>query len=190
MDQRLLTVVKALADPDRIRVAAALLERPRAAGELASAMNLSRSDVQRHLDRLRAAGLAMPDAAEGEPRWSIERAAFIDIGRWIGELEGRQSTADADRAASPAGPAEDARVLRAFVVDGRLASIPAQEKKRAVILRWLLDKAFTEDRAYPEKEVNQRLALVHRDVASLRRYLVDAGLMTRSGGVYRRTTRP
>ena len=31
-----------------------------------------------------------------------------------------------------------------------------------------------------------RLALVHPDVAALRRYLVDAKLMTRSNGVYRR----
>ena len=82
--------------------------------------------------------------------------------------------------------AYDAKVLRAFVVDGRLASIPAQAKKREVILRYLLDACFPDDREYPEKEVNQRLALYHRDVAALRRYLVDVGLMTRSAGIYRR----
>ena len=36
------------------------------------------------------------------------------------------------------------------------------------------------------KEVNQRLALFHPDPASLRRYMVDAGLMTREAGTYRR----
>ncbi len=81
--------------------------------------------------------------------------------------------------------AEDTRVLRAFIVDDRLVSIPAQAKKRLVILRWLRDRCFVEDRAYPEKEVNQRLALFHPDVAALRRYLVDAGLMTRAAGEYR-----
>jgi hypothetical protein len=88
----------------------------------------------------------------------------------------------------PSGPSYDAKVLRAFIVDGRLSSIPAQAKKRAVILRYLLDACFPEDRDYPEKEVNQRLALYHRDVAALRRYLVDAGLMKRAAGVYRRAT--
>jgi hypothetical protein len=34
--------------------------------------------------------------------------------------------------------------------------------------------------------VNQRLALFHRDAAALRRYMVDAGLVTRSAGDYRR----
>jgi len=36
------------------------------------------------------------------------------------------------------------------------------------------------------KEVNQRLALFHPDVAALRRYMVDGGLMTRANGEYRR----
>jgi hypothetical protein len=90
-------------------------------------------------------------------------------------------------AAAGADP-EEAKTLRAFIVDGRLASIPATEKKRLVILRYLCDQAFTEDRAYPEKEVNQRLALYHPDVASLRRYMVDAGIMTREAGEYRRVT--
>jgi hypothetical protein len=80
----------------------------------------------------------------------------------------------------------DAKVLHAFIVDGRLVSIPAQAKKREVVLRYLLDACFPDDREYPEKEVNQRLALFHRDVAALRRYLIDAGLMTRSAGIYRR----
>jgi len=83
---------------------------------------------------------------------------------------------------------EQERVIRAFVRDGRLASIPAKPKKRELLLPYLLDLAFPEDRDYEEREVNQRLALLHRDVAALRRYLVDGGLMTRDSGVYRRVS--
>jgi hypothetical protein len=83
---------------------------------------------------------------------------------------------------------EQEKVIRAFVRDGRLASIPAKPKKRELLLPYLLDLAFPEDREYKEREVNQRLALLHRDVAALRRYLVDGGLMTRDSGVYRRVT--
>jgi hypothetical protein len=95
-----------------------------------------------------------------------------------------------DDTTTPRQAAYDAKVLRAFLVDGRLVSIPAQAKKREVILRYLLDACFPEDRDYPEKEVNQRLALFHRDVAALRRYLVDLGLMTRAAGTYRRAASP
>ena len=77
-------------------------------------------------------------------------------------------------------------MLRSYLEDGRLSTIPARGAKRAVILRFLRERVFTEDRGYPEKEVNARLALFHPDVASLRRYLVDDGLVTRAGGEYRR----
>jgi hypothetical protein len=78
------------------------------------------------------------------------------------------------------------RVIRAFIRDGRLVSIPAKPRKRELLLPYLLDTCFPEDREYEEREVNQRLALIHPDVASLRRYLVDGGLMKRDRGVYRR----
>jgi hypothetical protein len=79
-----------------------------------------------------------------------------------------------------------AKTIRAFIKDGRLASIPAKEKRRLVIYRYLRDVVFTEDRGYPEAEVNQRLALFHPDVATIRRGMVDAQLVTRSAGEYRR----
>ena len=82
---------------------------------------------------------------------------------------------------------EREKVLRAFVRDGRLVSIPAKPKKRELLLPYILEQCFPEDRDYEEKEVNQRLGLLHRDVASLRRYLVDEELMQRRRGVYWRT---
>src|SRR5262245_10235170 len=78
------------------------------------------------------------------------------------------------------------KVIRAFVKDGRLVSIPAKPSKRDLLLPWLLDECFPEDRDYEEKEVNMRLALLHPDVSALRRYLIDGGLMTRDKGIYRR----
>jgi len=80
----------------------------------------------------------------------------------------------------------DAKVIRAFFREGRLVSIPARDRKKIVVLRHLRDLCFPEDRVYPEKEVNQRLALFHPDVAALRRHLVDFRLMTRDAGEYRR----
>jgi hypothetical protein len=78
------------------------------------------------------------------------------------------------------------KTIRSFVKDGRLVSIPAKPAKRDLLLPWLLDECFPEDRDYEEKEVNQRLALLNPDVSALRRYLIDARLMTRDHGIYRR----
>ena len=78
------------------------------------------------------------------------------------------------------------KVVRAFLRGDRLASIPAKPSKRDLLLPVILDRCFPEDRDYEEKEVNMRLALLHPDVAALRRYLVDGRLMTREAGIYRR----
>ncbi len=126
----------------------------------------------------------------GPAKSCCTRASYRTLGRQLDELE--KGTEGEDLASQP-GPdglplsAFDAKVLRAFLVDGRLASIPVQEKKREVILRFLLDRCFPgTDQAWPEKEVNGRLGLYHQDVASLRRYLVDGGYLTRAAGEYRR----
>lgn len=83
----------------------------------------------------------------------------------------------------------EAKVLRDFMVDGRLKSIPARAKKKDVVLRHLVT-LFEPGRRYPESEVNLVLQRVHPDYASLRRFLVDAGLMARDHGIYWRVGMP
>ena len=85
-------------------------------------------------------------------------------------------------------PLENA-VLTTFVRDGRLTSIPAQRSKRLVVLDHLV-RVFEPGVRYPEREVNALLAVWHPDVAALRRYLVDEGLLTRAAGVYWRSGGP
>ena len=92
---------------------------------------------------------------------------------------------DSDPVSDPVDPAAK-RVIDAFFRDGRLVSIPARQGKRLFVLLELRERCFAEDRDYPEKEVNMRLALIHLDVAALRRYLIEAQLMSRSNGIYRR----
>jgi hypothetical protein len=80
-------------------------------------------------------------------------------------------------------------VVRSFFCDDRLVSLPARQAKRDLLLPVIVERCFPEDRDYEEREVNMRLALLHPDVAALRRYLVDGGWMTRAGGIYRRGPR-
>jgi hypothetical protein len=186
VDRDLLDALKVLAEPTRLRIWASLTEAPVGARALADALRIQRSALDRHLRLLVAAGLVGRRDEGPEPTFTARIEVLASLGRRLSALE-RDATDAALAGPDVEGlPAEDARIVRSFVHDGRLASIPAQDRKRRVILRWLVDRCFVDDRAYPEKEVNQRLALYHPDVASLRRYLVDGGLMTRDRGVYRR----
>ncbi|MCX4728749.1 DUF2087 domain-containing protein [Streptomyces sp. NBC_01020] len=71
---------------------------------------------------------------------------------------------------------------------GRLTAIPRKAARREQLLGHLAETLFERDREYTEPEVNDALRTVHDDCAALRRYLVVAGLLTRSrdGSAYRR----
>lgn len=80
----------------------------------------------------------------------------------------------------------DRKVMKAFVVDGRLQSIPASLGKRLVVLDWLA-QMFEPGRHYSESMVNLTIGQRHADTAALRRYLVDEGFLDREAGVYWRS---
>jgi hypothetical protein len=105
----------------------------------------------------------------------------------LGEAFAMAARADGERAprsTEHAGePIDVARVLRAFVRDGRLTSIPAVHAKRLVVLDWLAQR-FEPGRRYSEAAVNHVIEAVHPDTAALRRYLVDEGMLARERGEY------
>jgi hypothetical protein len=59
--------------------------------------------------------------------------------------------------------------------------------QRRVVLEYLATR-FDEGTDYAEAVGNDLLGRFHEDYASLRRCLVDEGLLTRTAGVYRRTS--
>ena len=192
MDNDLLVALKALADPNRLRVAGACAGAPRTVPELGAELRMPEPAVRRHLDRLVAAGLVEATAGvEGTPThgYVLRVDAVHAVGRRLGAIEADDPPPPdlTWRDGTPLPP-EEAKVVRGFLRDDRLTTIPSQEKKRLIVVRYLRDRVFTEERPYPEKEVNQRLALFHPDVATLRRAMVDEGLVERANGVYRRSS--
>lgn len=82
-------------------------------------------------------------------------------------------------------PDERAKIERTFFKDGRLVDIPAQRKKRTVVLERLLGE-FELSRTYTEAEINTVLRRFHSDVCTLRREFIMEGMMVRSNGKYMR----
>ncbi|MEU3301990.1 MULTISPECIES: DUF2087 domain-containing protein [unclassified Streptomyces] len=80
------------------------------------------------------------------------------------------------------------RDVSALFSQGRLTAIPRKAVRREQLLVHLARTLFEPDRAYTEPEVNDALRTVHDDCSALRRYLVEAHLLTRTrdGGTYRR----
>ena len=189
MDPELVRALKALPDPTRLRLLGRLAAGAATNDELAEAARVDRPALVRHLERLRAAGLVEDAEERGRAVIRLRHARLVELSRALDALDEQATERAAVTDPLLAGlSAEDAKVVRGYLVDGRLIALPSSDRKRLPVLRWLLDRVFAEDRGYPEKEVNAAIALVHEDVASLRRYLVDFRLVTREGGVYRRVT--
>lgn len=85
--------------------------------------------------------------------------------------------------AVPTEAAFQAKVLRDFFVGERLKTIPANRKKRRVVLEWLAER-FDPEVRYREVEVNGVLGRYHPDFATLRRELIDGELLKREASVY------
>lgn len=80
------------------------------------------------------------------------------------------------------------KVLRTFLDEhGRLTALPAKASKRRVLLEHIV-AVFEPGVKMTEREVDAVLrAFYEPDWVSLRRYLIDTGLMARADGVYWRT---
>jgi hypothetical protein len=77
-------------------------------------------------------------------------------------------------------------VLARFFRGSRLVEIPASASKRAIVLERLVQE-FEPGLRYEEQDVNRMLTVFHPDYASLRRHMVNLGLLSRADGVYWRT---
>jgi hypothetical protein len=170
-------LVGLLADDDRRRIVAALVLGASMADDAGQRAGLDGPRTWKALGRLVDAGLVSPG---DDGTLTLLDQAFQDAAR--AAAAGRAS---ADPAGDDVSP-DVARVLRAFVRDGQLTSIPVARAKRLVVLDRLAQE-FELGRHYPEAEVNVILARWHPDTASLRRYLVDEGFLDRAGGEYWRS---
>jgi hypothetical protein len=166
------TVVGLLADEDRFRVAGAIALGHGTLGDIAAVTGLPLPVVGKAVARLASGGLVIEESGS----YSILVEELHAIAR-----EGSQRPEEDFDA-----PPEAAVVLRRFIREGKLNSIPLVRSKRLVILDHLAQE-FEPGKYYSEAEVNETLAAYHPDVAALRRHLVDENFMTRDMGIYWRS---
>lgn len=158
-----------LADPERLRVFGALALAPRTAADVAQLTGLPSRVVLAALAKLEAGEVVRLDGDV----WCVDRASLV--------RHARESAVPPyeEEGLSP----RYAAVLRAFLREGRLTSIPSVRSKRLVVLDHIA-KVFEPGVRYPEREVDVLVRAFHDDYAALRRNLVDEGFLARENGTY------
>ncbi len=168
---------KALAHPSRLLILGLCKQKPRHTKELAGLLKLSKATVSHHLSLLSSAGLLESERQQYYQNYKLNATMFEPSLKTVifARLEDFHFTSDPFRS----------KVLRDFFKHGRLTQIPAQRKKRDIVLEKMV-QSFEFDRLYPEKEVNQIILEFHDDFATLRRELIGLGLLSRENGIYQR----
>ncbi len=177
---QLLRFFQVFSNESRLKLIGHLANGEKSVGELANLLGIKEPTVSHHLSEMKGIGL-VDVRAEGTMRiYRLNAKALESMSKDIfaqpnlAALVKRSEMTDEER------------VLRTWVKDGRIIDIPAQEKKKQVVIRWLADQ-IPADRRWTEREFSEWLMQFNEDYATLRRYLVDSDYMTREKGIYWRT---
>jgi hypothetical protein len=171
------TLLGLLADEDRMKVVAALTLGAGTTADVRRQTGLDARGAGRALARLEDAGLVRADG-DG---WRLDLTTLREAARNAAPHPEPEDYGAVD--------AETAKVLRTFLHEGRITSMPAARAKRRVLLEHVV-QVFEPGERYAEKEVNALLRAFTDDYVTVRRYLVDEDLLSRDGGVYWRTGGP
>jgi DNA-binding transcriptional ArsR family regulator len=167
----LLGFFRALADTNRLKIVGLLSQQSYTVEQLSALLGLGESTVSHHLSRLADAKLVSARADGHYSVYSLEPDALQEMARRLLRTDQLPELAvDVDKGSF------DRKVLAAFTgPDGRFTAFPSQQKKFLVLLRHAGVR-------YREAEVNEILLKFSDDTETLRRSLVEFGLMEREGG--------
>lgn len=179
--EKLLRFFQVFGNESRLKIIGHLANGDRSVGELAELLGLKEPTISHHLADMKALGLVTV-RPEGNLRiYHLDGKALERMGKDIFAQPNLAALVDARDLT------EEERILRTWVKNGRIVDIPAQEKKKQIILRWVAEQ-IDPDRRWTEKEFSEWLSQFNEDYAFLRRYLVDNGYMAREKGIYWRVT--
>lgn len=182
---KLVAYHKALADPTRIRMMILLASGETNGQTLAEKLHLSAPTVTHHAAKLREAALINERREKNAIYFSLNEYFIRSYSGAIYDLLYKQKQAgEEDIAVTERNDALKQSVLNNFFSkDGKLKQIPAQYKKKLIVLEWMASK-LENGRKYAEKEINEFIKTYHDDFATIRREFIMHQMMYRENDIY------
>jgi biotin operon repressor len=174
----LVRLFKGLADPIRLRMLAAMVDRPRCGQDLAAEVGLSPATISHHLRVLSEAGLVTETR---QPPYTFFQLHLERLQHAVRLVSTPRRVKDL---AAPPADDDTRHVLRAFFDGPRLLSIPAQRRKKEIVFEELL-RRLPRRKEYREQELNRFIEVANPDFCTIRRELIIGKYMERKDGVYR-----
>jgi len=172
---------KCLGDRSRLQTIKSLAIEDMYVERLALRLDLTPATISFHLKKLSDAGAVTSYRSQYYTMYALRRDIFQT--RILDFLD---DTSDEAELQARRDEEYRKKILDTFFVYGKLKSIPAQLKKKRIVLEEIA-KSFQPDRIYTEKEVNLIIADFHDDFCTIRRDMISEKLMQRENGNYWRT---
>jgi len=178
MADEVVMLFKGLADKSRLRILKSLIKEDMYVERLAKRLGVSPPTISFHLKKLEEAGLVKSRKEQYYTVYSLRRDTLTHniLDLLSGDMQDDDLQDQRDEIYKQ-------NVLAAFMEHGKLTAIPAQLKKRKIILEEI-GKSFAENREYTEKEVNIIIADFHDDFCTIRRDMIGFGLLQRQNDIY------
>ncbi len=166
------TILKTVADETRLAILALLAEEDSYVERIAAGLSLTPATVCYHLKKLESVGLVSAHRTQFYQIYTLNHTLLdLPLGAFLSKPQ-----PDADKLYRD-------KVWQSFFVGGRLTRIPAQLKKREIVLSRIAQE-FAENRLYTESEVNEILTRYHEDYCTLRREMIACGFLKRDHETY------
>lgn len=175
--ERIVALLKVLADRSRSKLLALLGEREYSVKELANALALREPTISAHLKMMKEHQLVEMRQDGTTHFYRLRQEGIVELLRSLLA----KMPKEADEASNP--DAFERHVLNHFFQKGRLIEFPTQRSKQLVVLKRLATEFMPGER-YTEKQVSETLKAFHLDFATLRRQLVDHKFLARENSIY------
>jgi hypothetical protein len=175
INEKVMDFFRAFCNVERLKIGGLLARETLSPSQVAERLGMRPKEAMDHLSMLAHFGYLKSH----DNLYALDNEALTGLSRQV--LQGSRPRSKAE---DFEGEEFDRKVLKDFITpDGKLTAVPTQNKKRSVVLRYFV-KMFEPGVRYPEKQVNEMLKPHFADTASLRRYMVDEGLLQRENAIY------
>lgn len=180
---RIVQFHKTVGDVTRIRIIALLKNGPLHGQALAGKLGVSAPTITHHMAKLREADLIYERRDKNtiyfylnEKSLALQAQAILNVGNNGDTQQGKEGVSVKSQ--------EQSAVIRNFFrKDGKLKHLPAQLKKKRIVLEHLV-QGLEPRRQYTEKEINEYIQKYHEDFATIRREFIMHQYMYRENGIY------
>jgi len=171
---------KALGDPTRIRIVTLLKQGPLHGQAIANKLGLKPPTITHHVAKLRDIGLVYQRRDRNTIYFYLDHKklefnanAILEIGEET-KVTQEMQVEEKDKLSI---------IKNFFDADGTLKQIPSQQKKKLVVLAYMI-RQLEPGKTYDEKEINEYIKQYHEDFATIRREWIMHHFMYRENGQY------